>query len=347
MAQIRCMRTVRRATLITGVFCVFVLIGLYLQKDLLIGFFLSTPQLNGIIVGIGILGFTLCFRELARITRECRVLRNLSVLLHDDSVHKLKSDLLSNGTSGLVRNRCSNVLAMSNRTGLISEVAPLLADVDADYEESKASIVRYLLGVMVLLGLIGTFWGLLSTVSGVKDVLAALQPEKIDDPVAFLSQFKASIAGMLGGLSTASTSLFGLAGAVLVGFVDVQTRQARATLLADLDSFIITSMLPATAEPTVEVQQPVEPVLAHKFDHLVNGLLDRVDVLSNCTQDLLEETRKSRESFEKSGQAIREIFEAEDRLVNKIVSIGLANIRANAGQIVDSEPENKTRKESS
>ncbi len=350
MEQLHCLRTARRAILVSVVFCVLIVIGLILLRDLLIGFFLSAPQLNGLIIGIGILGFVLCFRQLAGILRECRVLRNVSNALQDNSLEKLKSDLRTDGVQGLVRNRCSSVLAIENRTGLVMEIAPLLADLDAEYEENKASIVRYLLGVMVLLGLIGTFWGLLSTVSGVKDVLFALQPEKIDDPVAFLTQFKSSISGMLGGLSTAfSTSLFGLAGSVLVGFVDIQTRQARSRLHADLDYFVVTSMVPATFEPpTVQmsVQPTVEPALAPKFDYLVSSLLDRIDVLGHHTKDLLEETRKSRESIEKSGHEMREIFESEDRLVNKIVSIGLANLRGNAVQIVDGTAE-KTRKESS
>jgi hypothetical protein len=333
--------------LISVIFCVLIAVGLILLRDLLTGFFFSAPQLNGLIIGIGMFGFVLCFRQLSRIMHECAVLRNVSNVLQDSSLEKLKSDLWADGAQGLVRNRCSSVLAIGNRAGLIMEIAPLLADVDAEYEENKASVVRYLLGVMVLLGLIGTFWGLLGTVSGVKDVLFALQPEKIDDPVAFLTQFKSSISGMLGGLSTAfSTSLFGLAGSVLVGFVDIQTRQARSRLHADLDYFVVTSMLPASVEtPTVQMQ-PVESALTPKFDYLVNSLLDRIDVLGNHTRDLLEETRKSRESIEKSGHEMREIFESEDRLVNKIVSIGLANLRGNAAQIVDGTAE-KTRKESS
>jgi hypothetical protein len=103
---------------------------------------------------------------------------------------------------------------------------------------------------MVFLGLIGTFWGVLITVRGVQEVLQALDPGRVDDPIAFIAQLKSSIGDMLGGLSTAfSTSLFGLAGSVILGFVDVQARQARARLLAELDRFMVSELLPKIPRP--------------------------------------------------------------------------------------------------
>ena len=116
--------------------------------------------------------------------------------------------------------------------------------------EVRGAIARYIIGIMVFLGLIGTFWGLLITVSGVKEVLDTLDPRQAQDAAAFATQLKSSIGGLLGGMSTAfSTSLFGLAGTVVLGFVDVQTRQARAGFLAELDNFVISLLIP-TLLPT-------------------------------------------------------------------------------------------------
>ncbi|HMK34175.1 MAG TPA: hypothetical protein VK463_03840, partial [Desulfomonilaceae bacterium] len=77
----------------------------------------------------------------------------------------------------------------------------------------------------------------------------ALEPSRVDDPVGFVTQLKSSMGGLLGGLSTAfSTSLFGLTGSVLLGFVDLQTRRARSELLSDLDRFVVSVLAPAASE---------------------------------------------------------------------------------------------------
>jgi hypothetical protein len=342
MEHLPCLRSARRAVGISSIFLVFILIGLLFVRDHLIDFFYSRPELNTIILGIIIAGFIMCFRELARILKECRSLRNVADSFDTASVERMR-DQLNGDSRGLVRQRCANILDLSSRTGSVTEIASLLGEMDAEYEESRSLVARYLLGVMILLGLIGTFWGLLSTVSGVKDVLLALQPEKIDDPLAFLAQFKTSISGMLGGLSTSfSTSLFGLGGSVLVGFVDVQVRKARSGLLADLDYFVAVYLLPAAAEASSQQEEAKvdgESISARQFEQLITKLLDRFDALGYRTQDLLEETRKSRESSERTSQALRDIFESEDRLVNRIVSIGLANLRFDSGEVLDGAAE--------
>jgi hypothetical protein len=122
--------------------------------------------------------------------------------------------------------------------------------------------VRYTVGVMVFLGLIGTFWGVLITVSGVQKVLEALEPARIEDPVAFLSHLKGSMGGLLGGLSTAfSTSLFGLGGSVILGFVEMQTRKARSLLLSELDRFVVGILVPSVP-PLKELPVSAVPTLA-------------------------------------------------------------------------------------
>jgi hypothetical protein len=348
MEHLCCLRSARRALIISAVFSILVLFGLFFIRDLLLSFFASRLEINAIITSIGIFGFIICFRELIRILKECQELERVSDSFRTDSVESLISEPWVGSSQGLVKKRCLSVLAIDKNSGSPIEIAPLLADVDAEYEESRSLAVRYFLGVMILLGLIGTFWGLLSTVSGVKEVLFALQPEKIDDPVVFLTQFKSSISGMMGGLSTSfSTSLFGLGGSVLLGFVDVQARQARSQLQADLDHFVILSLLPATAKAgSARTEETTdETIPTQRLEELLSSLLDRFDKLGDRTQNLLEESKKSREASERTGQAIREIFESEDRMVNRILSIGLANLRTESLQKSDGTEEKQEQRQ--
>ncbi|GEM_PF-2505957 len=170
-------------------------------------------------------------------------------------------------------------------------------DPDPEGGEYLGVFVRYLLGVMVFLGLIGTFWGLLITVSGVKDVLSTLEPAKIDDPAAFLVQLKGSMGGMLGGMSTAfSTSLFGLGGAVILGLFEALARMARSRL--PLEETGIAGE-PVSAEPGPDA-------LGAYHREIRNSLKPLAD-LPDQMKTLIEEMRLSRESSENVGKDLREL----------------------------------------
>jgi hypothetical protein len=239
-----------RTFLLVVVFCALVAYGLFWAREDLIPFYLTRPWINGSIVALGLLGLVLSFRELVRLIIEARRLDDLAGGLGKTGSWESVAGLLEKSHRGLVRDRCFRVFeVMKHRSGSATQAATVLSDADEAAEEGRGAFVLYLIGVMVFLGLIGTFWGLLITVSGVKEVLLALEPSGVDDPTAFITQLKSSIGGLLGGMSTAfSTSLFGLGGSVILGFVDVQTRQARSRFLADLDRAVVSSLFPVVSE---------------------------------------------------------------------------------------------------
>jgi hypothetical protein len=182
-------------------------------------------------------------------------------------------------------------------------------DPDPDIAEYLGVFVRYLLGVMVFLGLIGTFWGLLITVSGVKEVLATLEPAKIDDPATFLVQLKGSMGGMLGGMSTAfCTSLFGLGGAVILGLFDTLTRMARARL--PVEETTVASELGST-------QASGQALAAYHRE--IRNSLKPLEQLPDQMNKLIDEMRLSRKSSEDVGKDLRELqSETTDKFANII-----------------------------
>ncbi|MEJ2715805.1 MAG: hypothetical protein P8182_01490 [Deltaproteobacteria bacterium] len=259
----RCSPQMYRTFLLAVVFCALVAYGLYWARENLIPFFMTRPWMNGAITAVGVLGLVLSFRELVRLIIEARRLDNLARGLGGTASRQSVDGLLSRRHRGLVGDRCRRVLEVMKRGSAgATQAATVLSDADEAAEEGREALVLYLIGVMVFLGLIGTFWGLVITVSGVKHVLATLEPAGVDDAAAFITELKSSIGGLLGGMSTAfSTSLFGLGGSVIVGFVDVQTRQARARFLADLDRVVVSSLFPAISgqvEPVATVTRVTE-----------------------------------------------------------------------------------------
>lgn len=247
----RCAPRVQRAGALVLILCGLVAFAGYWAREDLVPFFMARPSINAVIFGLGILGLVLSFVELGRLLVQARNLDDLAAALAAESgvSEAVLDKALYESTRGLVRNRAVRSVSLINQEGRnATDALSLLSEADAASEESRGALVRYILGVMVFLGLIGTFWGVLITVSGVQNVLQALDPSRVDDPIAFITQLKSSVGGMLGGLATAfSTSLFGLGGSVILGFLEVQTRQARSSLLAELDRFVVSSLMPVAA----------------------------------------------------------------------------------------------------
>lgn len=246
--------------------------GVVWSWDRLMPFFLTRAWLNGLIVGILVFGLSICLRDLIRLSSLAGQIEWLKRQIRPDITEQAVSKAVDKLGRGVVAYRCNAVLGLlkGNRTHADTGAA-VLADVDAELEESRGAFTRYLIGVMVFLGLIGTFWGLLLTVSGVKNVLEVLQPERVEDAVAFVTHLKASIGDLLGGMSTAfSTSLFGLAGSVILGFVDVQLRQASSRVMSNLDRFVAAELLPGLSAGTPEAvrERPAAEVLYPSNDEI-------------------------------------------------------------------------------
>src|SRR3569623_1966852 len=94
---------------------------------------------------------------------------------------------------------------------------------------------RYLTGLLVFLGLLGTFFGLLETVTNVGSTIAALDTASGDTATLF-ENLKAGLTGPLQGMGTAfSASLLGLSGSLILGFLDLQASQAQNAFYTDLE----------------------------------------------------------------------------------------------------------------
>jgi septal ring factor EnvC (AmiA/AmiB activator) len=113
----------------------------------------------------------------------------------------------------------------------------LLDGIQSRIEESH-EISRYLIGLLVFLGLLGTFWGLLDTVNAVGATIADLSGSS-SDPVAMFEQLQRGLARPLSGMGTAfSSSLFGLAGSLVLGFLELQAGQAHNRFLNELEEWL-------------------------------------------------------------------------------------------------------------
>jgi hypothetical protein len=128
--------------------------------------------------------------------------------------------------------------------------------------DEARDISRYMTGLLVFLGLLGTFWGLIETVGSVGHVIDNL---KIGgDAGAVFDSLKEGLAAPLSGMGISfSSSLFGLAGSLVLGFLDLQSSQAQNRFYIDLEDWLSTTVHDLSAEPgsppvTGEVRGAIE-----------------------------------------------------------------------------------------
>ena len=130
----------------------------------------------------------------------------------------------------MVANRSTLSLSAMSMRSLLDGIASRL-------DESR-DLSRYTIGLLIFLGLLGTFWGLLETVDSISDVIGGLSVNG-GDAAAVLGSLKQGLEAPMAGMGTAfSSSLFGLAGSLILGFLDLQAAQAQNRFFNDLEEWL-------------------------------------------------------------------------------------------------------------
>jgi hypothetical protein len=134
---------------------------------------------------------------------------------------------------------------------------------------------RYLTGLLIFLGLLGTFWGLIDTVSSVSEVIKGLKVG--GDAGAMFDGLKEGLAAPLGGMGISfSSSLFGLAGSLVLGFLDLQASQAQNHFYTDLEDWLATTVrdLGVETRPGAGPAAPVSGEIRAAIERLRETMLD-------------------------------------------------------------------------
>jgi hypothetical protein len=210
--------------------------------------FSSNFALNGTIVGILVFGILYTFIELIRVLRDARAAVRASILVDEVQrgerpLNEATDVLLSPSQRGLA-DFLHTVYRVIHQTDA-SATLPYLLDSVAVRGEDKRALVRYLTGALVLLGLIGTFYGLLITIDGVRGVLTNLSVEEADDTIALLTGLRERLAVPLTGMGLAfSSSLFGLLASLILAFVELQLFHAQNSLHGRLEGLVVSELIP-------------------------------------------------------------------------------------------------------
>jgi hypothetical protein len=175
-------------------------------------------------------GVLLVFTHVLRLRPEVRWVNSLRATGDAEKVGR--DPVLLAPMRALIGRRQEMALSTSSLRSILDSIATRL-------DESRDTS-RYLIGLLVFLGLLGTFWGLLGTIGSINQVIQSLNPGS-GGTEDVLSTLKTGLSAPLDGMGTAfSSSLFGLAGSLVLGFLDLQAGRAQNRFYTELENWLST-----------------------------------------------------------------------------------------------------------
>ena len=218
------------------VFLVIVMIIAGLLSSALVTAFASNPLLNILILLVLLAGIAWTLTQVTRLTPEVQWVETFQT-----SRAKLAGmpppRLLAPMASMLAARQVRGREGQERFTLSAPAMRSLLDGLSSRLDEGR-EISRYLTGLLIFLGLLGTFWGLLLTVSSVSDVISNMSVGS-GDLNALFEQLKTGLGRPLKGMGTAfSASMFGLSGALVLGFMDLTAGQAQNRFFNELEEWL-------------------------------------------------------------------------------------------------------------
>jgi hypothetical protein len=299
------------------VLCVLVAIVLYKQIELA---FFANPGLNALIGLVLLVGTILAFRQVIRLYPEVAWVNNFRIA--DPGLAIDRRPTLLAPMAAILGGERTGRMTISQQT-----MRHLLDSIATRLDEAR-DISRYMTGLLVFLGLLGTFWGLIETVGSVGKIIDGLKVG--GDAGALFDTLKEGLAAPLGGMGISfSSSLFGLAGSLILGFLDLQSSQAQNRFYTDLEDWLASTVreysggeAAAASIPSGEIHGALERLRTAVEESGANrGTTTAMANLAEAIQGLVAHMRTEqqmiREWADGQGEQNREIRRLLERLARQ------------------------------
>src|SRR5438270_13039049 len=212
------------------VLCALVTVVLY--KQIIVALF-ANPGLNALIGAVLLIGVILSFRQVIRLYPEVTWVNSFRIA--DPGLAVERHPTLLAPMAAILGGERTGRMSISQQT-----MRHLLDSIATRLDEAR-DISRYMTGLLVFLGLLGTFWGLIETVSSVGAVIQGLKAS--GDAGSMFDSLRDGLAAPLSGMGISfSSSLFGLAGSLVLGFLDLQSSQAQNRFYTELEDWLSTTV---------------------------------------------------------------------------------------------------------
>jgi hypothetical protein len=292
----------------------FVLVILVIASFLIIPIghaFMANAALNGMILGVFLFGLVFIVRKIALLSPEVAWISQHRSL-NKQRLTKQRPPRLLAPIANMLGDKTNGKISLS-----ATSLKSLLDSIDMRLSESRDTS-RYLIGLLIFLGLLGTFWGLLETVGAVSNVIGGLSLKGGDLEKAF-SDLKIGLDAPLSGMATAfSSSVFGLAGSLALGFIDLQLGQAQNRFYNDLEEWLSgLTKLSAGNNVTGDHEISGTAYQAALFEQTAESL-DRLQRVMVHNEDGRDETNQHLIKINDSLHLIVDKLEAETQVIRDL-----------------------------
>lgn len=217
---------------ITTMLLVSVLVGAggWLIHGQVIDIIRTSPFLNGLIAFVFLLGVLTCFWQVFILAQSVSWIENF--VRHRPGADAAKPPRLLAPLASLLRSRGARMqMSTSASRSILESVAQRI--------DEARDITRYLVNLLVFLGLLGTFWGLATTVPAVVDTIRSLAPAEGETGLDVFGKLMGGLESQLGGMGTAfSSSLMGLAGSLVVGLLELFAGHGQNRFYRELEEWL-------------------------------------------------------------------------------------------------------------
>ncbi|MDN5869500.1 MAG: flagellar motor protein MotA [Nitrococcus sp.] len=246
--------------------------------------FMGNPVFNGIILAVFIIGILINYRQVWVLSPEVRWIEAFRRAKGEVSLPR--SQLLGS-MARLLTGRYGDHFSLSALS-----LRTLLDGIRSRLDEAR-DLSRYIVGLLVFLGLLGTFWGLLETLRAVAGVIGGLDLQATGSAAGVFSELKHGLQRPLSGMGTAfSSSLFGLAGALVLGFIDLQAGHAQNRFYYDLEEWLSGQTRLSSGALTAEGEGSVPAYIHALLEQTADSLNKLQRVMARSEEDRLASDRK-------------------------------------------------------
>lgn len=280
--------------------------GIFVALPKVLPVFEANPYLNGFIVLVFLIGVLACFYQ---VTQLISSVRWIEAFASDDNNDQYQPPRLLAPLASLLRSRGARMqISASSTRSILDSVATRV--------DEEREITRYLVNLLIFLGLLGTFYGLATTVPALVDTIRNLAPKEGEEGIAVFRRLMTGLESQLGGMGTAfASSLLGLAGSLIVGLLELFAGHGQNRFYRELEEWLSsitrlgfssgddggpdTSAMSGVLDHMAEQMQALQELFTHSdqsratVDHKLGSLIDvigemneRMDRSDNTTAAL-------------------------------------------------------------
>ncbi|KAB7610464.1 biopolymer transporter ExbB [Amylibacter sp. SFDW26] len=261
--------------------------------------FFASPYLNGFILLVFVVGVFSCLWQMGVLVKSVSWIESFA-LERDVNGEAVAPRLLAS-LAALLKKRSARLMLTSTSTRTI------LDSVATRLDEGR-EITRYIINLLIFLGLLGTFYGLATTVPAVVDTIRSLAPQEGQDSISVFDNLMTGLESQLGGMGTAfGSSLIGLAGSLVVGLLDLFSSRGQNRFFRELEEWLSSiTRLGVSAGNDGDEGSP---------NTMVAELLEQTTLQIENQQDILKQLQERRsvtdQRIEALGDAVSNMVDAQ------------------------------------